>query len=132
MKRFKVEKLIRDLLPRMMREEGIKVYEHSLDDKAFEHELRLKLIEEAHEVFNASGEKELIEELADVMEVIQTLAQYRGVPMEDIEQKRQEKREKRGGFDKRFYNPYVEIDENNPAISYYVERPEQYPLLDNH
>lgn len=49
-----------------------------------------------------------IEELADVLEIIHTLAAYHGTSIEDIERARIQKAEKRGGFKEKIYLIEVE------------------------
>ncbi len=62
--------------------------------------LRKKLIEEATEVSNTFDDDHLVEELADVMEVVMAIASASnfGITMEQIEKARQKKLRKRGGF----------------------------------
>ena len=55
-------------------------------------------------------EKELIKELGDVLEVIDHLIEAFNLKKEDIEKTKQEKREERGGFDKRLFLEYTEQD----------------------
>ena len=61
--------------------------------------LKLKLIEEAFEVRDA-GPDDIVEELADVYEVLSALVQAAGVDVEDVEIVRASKAKKRGAFDK--------------------------------
>ena len=68
--RFRVQKLIRDRLPAIMRAQGLKVFDRRLNDAEFVAALKDKLLEEAQEVGAATNETDLIDELADVMEVI--------------------------------------------------------------
>jgi predicted house-cleaning noncanonical NTP pyrophosphatase (MazG superfamily) len=125
--RFRVQKLIRDRLPEMMRAQGLAVFDRSLDDQEFVAALKDKLIEEAREVQDAASPGELAEELADVMEVILAQAQVSGLDMDRIEGLRAAKRAERGGFDLRVFNAAVEAEEGLPAAAYYLARPSQYP-----
>lgn len=124
--RFRVEKLIRDRLPAMMQAQGLKTYTRRLDDGAFDQALRAKLIEEAEETRTAPS-RDLLEELADVTEVVLALAELHGFTAEDVEAARITKRAERGGFDERVYNAAVEGEPDNPAVAYYLARPAQYP-----
>jgi hypothetical protein len=76
---------------------------------------------------NRDGEAELIEELADVQEVVLALMSIHGLRREDIESRRLEKRAQYGAFDGRIYNEAIEVNEDNPATSYYLPRPDKYP-----
>lgn len=126
--RFRVEKLIRDGLPQMMRDQGLSVFCHRLDDAAFLAALKAKLLEEAQEVASA-GPDDLVEELADVLEVIATLIAAAGLSPGDVEAARQAKRAERGGFDGRIYNSAVEGEDDSQGVAYYLARPHQYPQV---
>ncbi|MBN9542197.1 MAG: hypothetical protein J0G32_00175, partial [Alphaproteobacteria bacterium] len=54
-RRFKIDKLIRDKMPDIMRSMGLKVYERTVDLDEYLSVLKLKLVEEATEVFNAKS-----------------------------------------------------------------------------
>ena len=125
--RFKVDKLIRDNLPAMMRDMGLRVFEHQLDDQAYDSALRAKLVEEAEEAHSAKTLDDIANELADLQEVILAFAKFHGLTTEQIEAVRLEKRRERGGFDNRVFNAAVEADLGLPAADYYLARPDQYP-----
>jgi predicted house-cleaning noncanonical NTP pyrophosphatase (MazG superfamily) len=129
MPRFRVEKLIRDRLPRIMREQGLVVFDRRMDDAEFEAALRAKLVEEAAEAHAAVSTDELIDELADIAEVLRALMALRGITPEAVESARLTKREARGGFDDRVWNAAVSVETGAPALDYYLARPEQYPLI---
>jgi predicted house-cleaning noncanonical NTP pyrophosphatase (MazG superfamily) len=62
--------------------------------------LREKLIEEAREAANASGD-DLILELADLHEVLDALLRAYGISDETVQAAQMRRREERGGFDER-------------------------------
>ncbi|MDP3592074.1 nucleoside triphosphate pyrophosphohydrolase [Phenylobacterium sp.] len=128
--RFRVQKLIRDRLPAIMRAQGLQVFDRRLNDAEFIAALKDKLVEEAQEVGAATGRADLIDELADVMEVIAALAEASGVTPGEIEARRRAKRAERGGFDERVFNAAVEARDGLPAAEYYLARPMQYPRED--
>ncbi|MNN85071.1 hypothetical protein D3C81_2023140 [compost metagenome] len=72
-------------------------------------ELRTKLREESEEYFSASNDKDALEELADMLEVIRALAEGHGSSPEELEKIRVGKAEKRGGFKDRVY--LIDVDE---------------------
>jgi predicted house-cleaning noncanonical NTP pyrophosphatase (MazG superfamily) len=84
MRRFKQNKLWRDNAPAMMEKHGSVIYLQQLSDQEFDHELRLKLLEEADEVKAAQSSKMLIEELADLYEVIDSLIALHKVDKEQV------------------------------------------------
>lgn len=126
-RRFKVGKLIRDNLPGIMRDKGILVHEEEMDDCQYIEALKAKLFEEAEEVRQTSNPEELIEELADVLEVIQSLAKASGISSQQLEAVRLDKRRLKGGFDQKVYARFVELEANSEVIDYYLKRPDQYP-----
>ena len=128
--RFRVQKLIRDRLPAIMRAQGLQVFDRRLNDAEFIAALKDKLLEEAQEVGAATSLADLIDELADVMEVIAALAEASGVTPGEIEARRRAKRAERGGFDERVFNAAVEARDGLPAAEYYLARPMQYPRED--
>ena len=130
LKRFKVEKLIRNFVPDFLRKKDIIVHERSMEQDEFIAKLKDKLQEEAGEVKQSENEIELIEELADVLEVIYALSKASGIPLEQIEQTRLDKRKAKGSFDKKIYNPYIDIEEGNPLIEYYLKNATHYPLME--
>lgn len=130
MMRFRVQKLIRDRLPQMMRDQGLDVFERQLDEAEFLAALKEKLVEEAGEARDAASPTELAAELADVLEVMTALAEASGFSMEEVEAQRLAKRAARGGFDQRVFNAAVEAADGLPAADYYLARPAQYPRED--
>ncbi len=127
--RFRVQKLIRDRLPEIMRGQGLAVFDRRLDDAEFVVALGETRVEEAHEARLASP-SEIAGERADVLEVVHALAQVHCLSLQDVEAARQAKRAERGGFDARVYNAAVEAADGLPAAAYYLARPTQYPRED--
>ncbi len=131
--RFRVEKLIRDNLAAKMRENGIVVHERFLDGDEFLFCLKEKLLEEAQKVHGSSkkGEliEELVEELVDIQEAMLALCEKVGITPDEIEAARLKKREVSGGFEKGIYLSCVDIEENNPAVEFYLKQPERYPHI---
>ena len=112
-----------------MESEGILVDYKKLSEKDYVNALRKKVIEEAQEVADEKNREKLIYELADLLEVAQTLANTLGITESEILEACKNKRKKSGGFTKKHFTNFVEIKEDNPAIEYYLERPEKYPKM---
>ncbi|NGX59400.1 MAG: hypothetical protein KR126chlam3_00551 [Chlamydiae bacterium] len=129
-KRFQFAKLIRNKAPEIMRKKGIIVHDRVMDREEFEEKLKEKLLEEAREVQNAHSSTEITEELADMLEVIHSLAECHGISMDQIEEKRLKKAEINGGFDSRIYTHFVDIEEKNPSIEYFQARKTEYPKIE--
>lgn len=74
-KQDKIEynKLVRDNIPQIIRENGEKVVCVCIKKEGLICELKNKIVEEAYEVFEAEEDTEIIEELADLAEVCEAL-----------------------------------------------------------
>ncbi len=96
-------KLIRDKIVDIIEKDGKKAIVSTLNDEQYKIELLKKLLEEANEVANSSNSNEMLEELADVLEVIRYLAKINGKELNDIVAIADEKKEKRGGFDDKVF-----------------------------
>lgn len=92
-------KLVRDRIPEIMRENGETPHTKVLDETACRRELLKKLDEETAE-YKESGEAE---ELADILEVLLALAAAQGVSEEELQRLCAEKRKARGGFSERIF-----------------------------
>ena len=91
--------------------------------------LQRKLIEEAVEVDEAQNTKEVIEELADVLEVVHGLCKAYGISAQELERMRQKKYQERGGFEKGLYIESVEMEESNPKVKHFRASPDKYPEI---
>ena len=69
----------------------------------YKKELEKKLKEEYEEVLLAKDKKERLEELADMLEVIRTLALLEDEDIQSVINIMDKKREKRGGFTKKLF-----------------------------
>lgn len=104
-------KLVRDNIPAKIEAGGEKAVTRVLSKDDFRTALIEKLEEEAFELTEACQEGEaakVLEELADLSEVVKTLAAEFGITSEQIKIVAAEKRAKRGGFAKRIFLEYTE------------------------
>lgn len=128
-KRFKMEKLVRDRIPEIVKSDGIEVFQRILDDDEYIKCLKDKLLEESREVLAATNHEDVKEELADVLEVLIALGAEFNISLDEIEEARAKKRMDKGGFLRRIYNSHVEIDAANPKINYFLSQPDKYPEI---
>lgn len=96
-------KLVRDKIPEIIEANGEKPIIRILENNEYKDELEKKLLEEYNEVLKAKSSNERIEELADMIEVIISLAKLENKSLDDIIKTANKKREKRGGFEKRIF-----------------------------
>ena len=92
-------------------------------------ELKRKIVEESTEVCNTKTKEDLEEEIGDVLEVIEHIVEECNLDIKKINEIKKEKQNKIGKFDKKYKMNYVEMDEDNPAIKYYLDRPYKYPEI---
>jgi predicted house-cleaning noncanonical NTP pyrophosphatase (MazG superfamily) len=100
--RIEYNKLVRDRVPDVVKSSGGSARVVRASHTEARWLLRQKLVEEAFEVAGASGEQ-LVEELADLTEVLAALVRHADVEPEAIDRARAEKRAARGGFDELLY-----------------------------
>lgn len=96
-------KLVRDNIPNIIENNGEVAITRVLDSKEYRCELYKKLNEECLEVISSKTKDETLEELADVLEVLKSIAELENVKLEDVIEIAKQKRLKRGGFEKRIF-----------------------------
>jgi len=96
-KNMEYNKLIRDKIPEIIKKKGEECKTHIADEKEYWEKLKEKLKEEVEELLKDENE----DELADVLEVIDAICKYKNFDIENIKKIQKEKRDKRGGFEKR-------------------------------
>lgn len=126
MRSFLLNKLVRDKIPEDMQQTGQKATVRKLDDKEFLQELARKLTEESKE-FKPGKAEETLKELADVLEVIETLALQAGADFDKLRAVQAERRAKRGGFAERLFVERLDLADDDPWIDYYVGEPDRFP-----
>ena len=130
MRMFRQNKLWRDKLIEIMEQNyGSRIHWRLLDDAEFDREIRAKLKEEADEVATANNHKALVEELADLYEVIDTLSALHGVTKDQIIAAQTKKREARGGFISRKFVEVAEHPVGSFGEKYCLADPEKYPEI---
>ncbi len=101
-------KLVRDKIPQIIEGTGKRYTAEVLNEEDYIKYLKLKSYEELDEYCAARTNEEAVEELADLLEIVRTLAGYHGSSMEEVEKVRREKAEKRGGFEEKLFLVEVE------------------------
>jgi predicted house-cleaning noncanonical NTP pyrophosphatase (MazG superfamily) len=102
-------KLVRDRIPEIIENTGKRLFStRTLNNEEYIKELKNKSREELEEYLNAENDKDAIEELADILEIIHALAECHGASFKEVEEVRQKKAEKRGGFKEKIFLIEVE------------------------
>ena len=105
--RVTYNKLVRDRIPDIISTAGQQPVTRILDQAAYQAALLEKLTEEAQEACQAPPD-ELAAELADVLEVLQAIAQANGMTWDHILSAAAAKRSDRGAFDDHVFLEFVE------------------------
>lgn len=96
-------KLVRDHIPDIIKSNNETPITRVLNDNEYKEELDKKLLEECNEVILSKTHGERIEELADLLEVMISIAKSCNQSLDDIISACETKRAKRGSFDKKIY-----------------------------
>lgn len=107
MSRIEYNKLIRDRIPDIIEAEGKCYHVETMTETEYRQALLTKLSEEAQEASTASAEK-LVTELADLYEVIDAVMAAYGIEPSTVLNEQTERRNKRGGFERRFKLLWIE------------------------
>ena len=92
-------KLVRDKIPEIIAQQGESANIRVLSDKEYTAALEQKLDEETREFHKERN----LEELADILEVVYALADDLGYTKDELLDMYNQKHEKRGGFQNRFF-----------------------------
>ena len=96
-------KLVRDNIPNIIENNGEKAITRILSDKEYRVELYKKLLEECNELITAKISNNIIEEAADVFEVLKAISELEGKNIDAVIESSKQKRLKRGGFIKKIF-----------------------------
>jgi len=101
-KENKYPKLVRDKIPEIVAgKTGKEVKIRTMEDEEYRRFLLKKVVEEAEELAATENQEHMAEELADVMELIDTILEVNGLSWEAIRKIQKAKAEIRGGFKKK-------------------------------
>lgn len=96
-------KLVRDNILEIIKKDGLNYNARILEQEEYISELKKKFKEEVNEIVEANTEEEIMEEMADLLELIHAMLDAQNKTIEELEEIRLKKKEKRGGFDKRIF-----------------------------
>ncbi len=128
---FQADKLSRDNDPdNMVLDNMVPVLKANLSNDQLLAYFKAKLIEESHEVMDATDKAELLDEMCDCLDVIDGLAKQLGYNLEDVHAASRKKRAKRGGFEKGVVIETITMPNDHPRIDRFQSRPEKYPVVE--
>ena len=102
---------------------GSRIHRKQLSDSEYDKQLRIKLLEEADEVRAAQSRDELVEELADVFEVIDAFCALHSISKDEIIHAQEKKRTERGGFAQDAFVATAEHPEGSLGEQYCLAQP---------
>lgn len=126
------KKLIRHKVVQRIYKEEVLINEKNLSNKEFIYELHKKLFEISKNIMIAQEEgdiKTLKIELAEILEVINTISDENEILMEELENIRLEQRDINGYFSSENYINDITVSENNyKLIDYLKDKKKSYKL----
>lgn len=132
LRRFLMNKLVRDKALDAMQKEGVIAHTQILtDNDMYLEALSEKIVEELEEVFSAHSTEELVEELADLEEILSEFKKLVKITQAQIDQARAKKSDKKGLFTSRLYCDYIDVPETaKDTLKYVLDKEDKYPELD--
>ncbi|MGX5554333.1 nucleoside triphosphate pyrophosphohydrolase [Bacillus cereus] len=103
-------KLIRNKIPQIIKSNGKTPTTRILPEDEYIEELCKKTQEELTEYIKAKTKPDKLEELSDLLELINALAEHEGATLEEINNIRKKKAEERGDFSNRVF--LIEVIDN--------------------
>ena len=129
MRKFYQNKLWRDKLIALRESQGAIVHSVPLAHAEFKEELGMKLVEEANEVYAAQTHQEMVDEIVDVLEAIDCILEFHGIPKEEILKHKEAKLLEYGSYTDHRLVDYVEYPAGSAEEKHCLENPDRYPEL---
>lgn len=129
MRKFYQNKLWRDKLIKIREEKGAIIHSIPLSHVEFNEELGMKLLEEANEVYAAETPEEMMDEIADVLEVLDCILQFHGISKEETVALQEKKRLEGGSYTDQRLIDYVEYPAGSKEEQHCLANPDRYPEL---
>jgi len=101
-------KLVRDRIPEIISNDGKKFEYRVMNEHEFKKKLIEKFEEERIELINSNNSEEIKEELADILELVYAYSKFFKIDFKEIEDIRNSKLVKRGGYDNKILLKYVD------------------------
>ncbi|MBI5729107.1 MAG: nucleoside triphosphate pyrophosphohydrolase [Candidatus Magasanikbacteria bacterium] len=101
-------KLIRDRIPEIIKKNNAVPKTSELTDDQFKIALKEKLVEEAKELLEAKTDEEILNELSDVLQLLESIALNNNTTIVEVGKQKEKKKIERGGFEKKLFLEYVD------------------------
>lgn len=129
MRYFKFGKLVRDeIVYKILKNGDLPKYRY-IDESEYMSLLKAKMFEEVVELRDANDSEKIVQELADVLELVECILDSLGLKYRDLKSVQANKRKDNGSFRKRMFVEYVRCEENSKWLDYYVKNNEKYPEI---
>jgi predicted house-cleaning noncanonical NTP pyrophosphatase (MazG superfamily) len=127
MKKYRLNKLWRDnAASQLEMHDGAIIHRYILNDDEYRIQLGLKLKEEAAEVDAAQNRQELIEEMADVLEVLDCIIAFNDLDLSEIKAVQDKKRQARGSYRAREFVTIAQAVPGSFLHQYYLKSPDRH------
>lgn len=124
---FRFNKLVRDKLPAIYEKLDQRITGRHLNGLALLKALQDKLIEESAEIpFENNNIESIIDELADVEQVMDDIKAKLAISDVEIEKAKQRKLAKKGGFSNGIFVESIELKDDDEWVEYYRRESEKY------
>ena len=127
--KFKYAKLVRDRIPEKIKKSGGQASQKILSESQYIVALKNKLIEEGKELVLAKKPEDLLDELADIQEIIDNLLIALKSKAQDLKKIQKEKNKKNGSFRNKVYINHITVNETFDWLEYHLKNKDKYPLI---
>lgn len=126
---FKVAKLVRDKALENLVAEGAIVHHQILPKEMVVKVLKDKILEEASEVVEGKNKEAIVEEIADLMEVVMTFMDHLSITIEEVNAIRDQKNARTGSFKTALYIDKIVVQKGSSQEEHFLQQPHKYPIL---
>lgn len=96
-------KLVRDRIPEIIKNDGERPVVIKLSEKRFKEEVLKKVLEEAKELAESKSREELMKECADLQEILMAVMDVNKITCAELNKVRNKRKKDRGGFTNRIF-----------------------------